>query len=195
MRPIARLGLLMVCALMSFAPSCKAKEVYRDKYVVVQEDAINPLILLNPHAFGDRDYNITVAGRKYRGLRGRRPPYYLTIPGLNMILFVTATPKGYNRTGLDVVFHFIDIQTGEEISVDGHESGFGVDIVPEGKIGDPGSDYIVKVSPPIVVLAERSLTWKEVYTINLKTKRMERVETSFFNPDGSVGKTYVKDFE
>src|SRR5947199_37088 len=80
-------------------------ETYRDKNVVATEKN-PPLYPFNVH--GSKTTYLEVNGKTYQGVRGS-PPYYLDIPGLNSILFVTERPRN------KVVFHVVNLQSKRDV--------------------------------------------------------------------------------
>lgn len=86
-------------------------ETYRDHRVVAGEIP-TPLHFVAVHL--SRPKYLTVHGRTYTGIKGL-PPYYLEVPALDSILFVT---------GMDhQTLHLVNLKTGKEIHMDAGEKG------------------------------------------------------------------------
>ena len=163
--------------LLSFT-SCMAKrtETYQDKNVSAQEKN-PPLYPFNVH--GSKTTSLKLNGKTYDGIRGT-PPYYLEVPELNSILFVTEGRSG------NVFFHVVNLQTREEIKINANESGFGGNIGLVVKPGEDGSDYVEKVESNRICLSKRSFNWKETTVLNLDARAVERLETLYFDANGQV---------
>jgi hypothetical protein len=149
-------------------------ENYRDSKVAGGE-VVRPLNLLAVHS-SQLQY-LTVNGQTYRGVRGL-PPYYLDVPTLNSILFVTGDIGG------QTVFHLVNLLSKQEIKFNGGTSGFGGHIGANRRPHEPFRDYIEGVSSNEVTLAKRTPYWMERTVLNLKTKRVERLGTVYFQADG-----------
>ena len=175
MRSLIKFGTIPVLLLLA---SCVAKrtETYQDKNVFVQEKD-PPLFPFNVHGSG-RTF-LKFNGKTYEGVRGSAP-YYLEVPELKSILFVTEQRSG------KVIFHVANLHTKETIAIDGDESGFGGHIGSAEKPGQKGSDYVEKVETNRIYLSKRSLNWKETTVLNLDTKVVERLETVYLDANGQV---------
>jgi hypothetical protein len=176
-----KFGLIFVALSLT---SCAGKrvETYHDKNVKAQEQN-PPLYPFNVH--GSKGTFLTFDGRTYEGVRGT-PPYYLELPELKSLLFVTEGRNG------KVVFHVVDVQTKREVSIDGDDSGFGGHIGSEVKPGEIGSDYVEKIEGNRIWISKRSFNWKETTVLNLDTKSVERLETIYFNASGQVTNRSVR---
>jgi hypothetical protein len=176
-----KIGLLLLALSMV---SCAGQQVetYRDKNVVAKEEN-PPGFPFNVH--GSKTTYLIVNGKTYKGVRGT-PPYYLDIPQLNSILFVTEERNG------KVTFHLANLQTKKEIAIDGDESGFGGHIGSKKKPGEIMSDYVEKVEPPRVLIAKRSLNWTEITTLNVDSKKVERLDTFFYDQNDQITNHLVR---
>jgi hypothetical protein len=149
-------------------------EKYRDQKVA-GGDIMRPLDFLAAHSSSPR--YLIVGGHTYRGVRGS-PPYYLDVPALNSILFVTGAVGG------DTTFHLVNLMTKEHIEFDGGTSGFGGMIGANRKPGDPFTDYVESASSNKVILSKHTSGWMERTVLNLETKSAERGGTVSFDANG-----------
>jgi len=171
----AVLGVVIVGAItFCFWPS--QRDIFHDKYVVAGE-VRRPINAFAAH-LSTAKY-LTIYGKKYVSVRGS-PPYYLEIPKLNSILFVTENPKH------QVTFHIVNLQTKESIEIDGEGSGFGGDIGSGQTPGDRYTDWIDSVNSNTITLATRSDELKVFTVLNLTTKLLERTEVLYFDKNGAV---------
>jgi hypothetical protein len=83
-----------------------------------------------------------------------------------------------------VEFHVVNLDDGKATTIDGDTSGFGWAIGSGYKPGEEGSDYIESATKSTVTLASRTRHWKEIFVLNLKTKRVEKQETLDYNDKG-----------
>ena len=67
-------------------------------------------------------FYLTVDGKTYKNVSGSAP-FFLDVPELNSILFVTG-----DETHGNVKFHIVNRETGHEIVISGAQSHFGADI-------------------------------------------------------------------
>ncbi len=159
---------------------CRRVETYRDKNVAAWEIRL-PFGLVLPHR--DVPRYLEVAGKAYKGVRGLAP-YYLSIPQLDSILFVTEAPK------YRAVIHIVNLKTKREVAVE-TETSFGSSIGSPRRPGEPMTNYIEKVEPPRIVIADRSLDWKSTMVLNLDAGTVERRETEIYDREGRLTKRYV----
>ena len=150
-------------------------EKYRD-YKAAGGEYVGPLDFLAVHSSQPR--YITVNGHTYRGVRGS-PPYYLDVPALNSVLFVTGDFGG------QTLFHLVNLATKEHIEFEGGTSGFGGHIGANRKAGEPFTDYIEGVSSNKVTLVKRSSDWMERTILNLESKAIEKGGTVYFDTTGT----------
>lgn len=178
LRPTSKRSRLLGSLWVVLTTSCVQghHEVYRDTHVVATQKHA-PLYPLNVHG-GDTVY-LRVGGRSYRNVRGTKP-FYLELPQMHSILFVTEGQP------YKVTFHIVDLENKKEIDIDGDGSGFGWDIGSGRTAGAKFTDYVERVGTNEVVVATRSGRWKSVYTLNLKTKLLERTDTFYYGEGGQV---------
>ena len=89
---------------------------YRDANVSTKFSL--PMFLIFPDIHGSREgrTDIVFNGKTYRNVRGLKP-YYIAVPQLDSILFVTV--------GTNVTFHLARLDTKQVTHIDGGGSGFG----------------------------------------------------------------------
>jgi hypothetical protein len=123
---------------------------------------------------------LTVCGRTYSGVRGVAP-FYLEIPELDSILFVTEDKAD------NVTFHVLNLKTEREIAIDAGNSIFGGHIGGAVKPGHKNfADYVESVHGRIIRLVhDLSPFGKVVIDVNLDSARIEHQETLEFK-GGSV---------
>lgn len=168
--------LILIAGAVTFCFWGKRSQTYRDNKVIGGE-ITRPINALAVHL--SKPKYLTIGGKTYTGVRGL-PPYYLDVPELNAVLFVTEQ-KNHN-----VVFHVVNLETKRDIQIDADSSGFGRRIGSGGKAGDPGTDYIEGVQTKRITVTMRSLDWKETMVLNLATKSIERRETLYLDASGQV---------
>lgn len=170
------LVLIIVGGVLSFCFTGKRIQTFQDSKVTAGEIS-RPIDNLAVHL--SKPKYITIDGKTYEGVRGL-PPYYLEVPELNAILFVT------EQRSHNVVFHLLNLETKHEMQIHAGSSGFGRSIGSGGRAGDPGTDYIEGVLSNRITVAMRSLDWKESMVLNLTTKSIDRRETLDFDSTGRV---------
>lgn len=167
---------ILLCGVVAFCLWGRKVTTYRDDKVSAGE-ITRPLNAFAVHL--SKPKYIEVGGKTYTGVRGL-PPYYLDVPQLNAILFVTQQ-KNYN-----VIFHLVNIETKYDVQIDAGNSGFGWNIGSGRTPGDKYTDYVESVHSNRMRLATRSGDWKETLELNLITKLIERRETLYFDAVGQV---------
>jgi hypothetical protein len=104
------------------------------------------------------DYWISVNGKKYKGVVGK-PPYYLNIPQIGGVFFVT---RDANR-----VAHFC-LQSGEHIAIDVSDTYLGLGI---GNVSqDTEYDVVYGASKALVLIGSRQGDYMLKYEFDLKEK-------------------------
>ena len=149
-------------------------EVFRDKNVVAFEKTWPLYPILGAHT--GKSISLRVAEKTYNKVRGTKP-YYLDLPQIHSILFVTE--EGSYR----VKFHIVDTETKRGVTIDGSGSSFGWDIGSTAA----DADKVEHVDSKLVVLVKFGGDWKEVTSLNLQTLKVERIQT--FDYDRKTGAT------
>jgi len=158
--------------------------VYAEKYRDAKAsggEVVRPLDWFGVHS--SRPSYLTVLGRTYRAVRGT-PPYYIAVPSLASILFVTEGPSH------QVTYHLVNLTTKEHIEFDGGTSGFGGHIGAPRKSGEPFTDYVESVVSNRLTLVKCTTSWIEKTVLNLRTHKIESEETINLEPNSAktVGK-------
>src|SRR5690606_38398288 len=94
------LVLIIVGGVLSFCFTGKRIQTFQDSKVTAGEIS-RPIDNLAVHL--SKPKYITIDGKTYEGVRGL-PPYYLEVPELNAILFVT------EQRSHNVVFHLLNLE-------------------------------------------------------------------------------------
>lgn len=144
--------------------------------------------ILNPHT--DAKTELIVGGETYTNLRGA-PPFYLEVPAGKRILFATHQVAYPYETTL----HVLDLGAKVDIAVDITQTAFGWNIGSGRKPGKKLSDYIEEAADDRIVISTRSIDWKNTTFINLKSKSIERQQTSYYDESGKVTNSVVKESE
>jgi len=161
-----------------------ATEIYRDTNVVA-EIRRRPVYTGNLH--GEETVTLKVHGKNYARVRGSKP-YYIPVPELNTILFVTADQKE------DSTLHVFNLGTKTDHPIPLGGLGFGSNIGQEQfgkKKGDPFTDYVENIQTNSIVIVTRSLRWKEATLLNLNSGVVERKETWLYSANGDINAHYV----
>jgi hypothetical protein len=179
-RLISKTVLCLLFALLIvgifFCCTGRKVETYHDDYVKAGKIQ-SPINLFFAHV-SEKRY-LTINTRTYKGVRGFEP-YYLKIPKLNSILFVT---EGATHR---VTFHVVNLMTKVEIPIDGETSGFGWNIGAGRKPGDVDTDYVESTQSNNIAIAQRSLNWKETTILNLDRRKIEREEILEYDISGQI---------
>lgn len=156
--------------------SCLAREteVYRDKNVVAFEKTWPFYPILGLHT--GKSIGLKVAAETYYHVRGMKP-YYVELPQIHSILFVT------EGGSYKVAFHIVNLDTQKSIAIDGDGSSFGWDIGSTAA----DADKVEHADERTVVLAKYGGDWKELTTIDLQARKVERIQT--FDYDRKTGTT------
>lgn len=136
-----------------------------------------PLDLLAVHS--GRENFIRVGGRTYRGVRGLQP-FYLRLPLLDSILFVTSS-------GSDALeFHIVKTEDCKEVTIKGEKLSFGGHIGDPDPPGSPYTDYVDKESLDELVLATRYPLARTRVFLNLRAKKVTKVDYDEFDEQGRI---------
>jgi hypothetical protein len=176
MRTVAAITFILVIVVVGFNFSKRRVVTYRDTNVIGGEIS-SPLDVIAVHS--SKPQYLTINGKTYQGVRGS-PPYYLEIPELHSLLFVTTDR---NRM---VKFNIINLSTKKEISIDGDGSSFGWNIGVNRNPGDKLTDYIESSQTNKIIIATRSLDWKETTILNLDSRSVEKTEILRYDQNNVV---------
>ena len=142
----------------------KQTTIYQDNKVIAKRGT-RVFDFVNIHG-SDNPVYLIIDGKIFKGIRGSAP-FYLGIPELQSILFVT------QDSNQKVTFHVFNLQTRQSIDIDGQGSGFGRDIGANRKPGEAFTDYIQSSVRNKIVLVKDTGSWKEIMTLNLDSRSME----------------------
>lgn len=184
MRSLPNLGLLAIFFVVSMSLALFFRYFVLGTPVVTYKDDIiawgtvhRPLDTLAVHS-GSENF-IRVDGRIYRRVRGL-PPFYLRLPLLHSILFVTDV--GNDR----VDFHFVKLESWTEVIIHGERLSFG------GHIGDPNppgsayTDYVDKEAAGEIVLATRYPHARTRVFLDLPARKVTKVDYDEFDDEGRI---------
>jgi len=121
-------------------------------------------------------------GRQFRDVLGV-PPYYLDVPQLHSVLFVTRVNDG----GTNAI-HILDRQTGRDVEIP-TIADFGRSI---GLTNGPFLEYVETVEPGKISVASESgigPPTKTVFHLNLQTAKMDSRDIFHFDRNGTITNT------
>ena len=159
-RALAILAVLLICAQACLAAET---EVYRDKNVVAFEKTWPFYPILGLHT--GKSIGLKVAGKTYYKVRGMKP-YYLDLPDIHSILFVTESDS------YKFVYHVVNLETKKSVEISGDDTIFGWHI----GAGTAEADRVEHADASTAVLVAYGGDWKEVITLNLQALKVERVQ-------------------
>ena len=178
-----RIGIAIVIVLsVSLVVICLAGwrvQAYRDGQVSAGE-IVTPVNFISPHA--DVTHYLTVFGRTYRGVQGMKP-FYLAIPDLNSILFVTGDG--------DQVFHLVNLGTKRERHITAEKSGFGGHIGSARAAGEPYTDFVVSATTNRVVVASEYPDAKKSLYLDFGAGKIQQVVYEKYMDQVTNRTTYV----
>ena len=121
--------------------------------------------LQNIFAHLNEEFYLTIDGRTYKHVRGTSP-FYLDIPELNSILFVTGKMDARST------FHIYDLSLKSEIMIEGGPIGFGWDI---GGItnAESWSVRVLNATSNEVRLISEGGIGKEIISLELKSRTIK----------------------
>ncbi len=122
---------------------------------------------------------LAIDGRIFDRVKGS-PPYYLGIPELNSILFVTRMNGGNMR------LHLFNLGNGKDVQIETHDSGFGTGIGFQGAPRGAGADSVEYVQSNRVTVGMLGAGWKQSLVLNLDTASVERRELRYLDNNGKV---------
>jgi hypothetical protein len=147
---------------------------YRDENVACGK-VRRPLDALAVHSGGESF--IRVGGKTYRGVRGLQP-FYLRLPRLHSILFVTDV----GRDGVE--FHIVRIGDWAEARIRDEKLSFGSHIGYPDTPGSPYTDFVEKEGPDELVLATRYPRARTLVFLDLKARLVTKVEYDELDESG-----------
>jgi hypothetical protein len=105
-------------------------------------------------------------------------PFYLSVPQLNSILFVTEDRAGR------ATFHLFNVTAGTDVEIVGGNSDFGGHIGAPRPPGDDLTDYIESADTTAVVLATRNANRKIITVLDLTSRTVAKVEDVVLDSNG-----------
>jgi hypothetical protein len=149
---------------------------YKDEVVTCGE-VRRPLDVLAVHS--GRENFIRVGGRTYRRVRGLQP-FYLRLPRLDSILFVTSAGDS------GVEFHIVRVGDWTDIKIRGEKLSFGAHVGAPDSPGSPYTDYVESASKEEIVLTTRYPRGRKLLYLNLRTRSVTRVEDEVVDESGHI---------
>src|SRR5262249_6535241 len=110
------------------------------------------------------------------------PPYYLTVPELHSILFVTATGSYEHK----VVYHLCNTNSFQTVDIKDNGSTFGGNIGGTNTTDGHFRDYVQRAEPHLLVLAADYPNLTKRYYISLGSRTVERVVQDHFDNGGNL---------
>jgi hypothetical protein len=138
-------------------------ETYRGQFVTGGE-LVRPITAISVHS-SSPNY-LTVFGRTYRDVQGLKP-FYLDIPSLDSILFVTGDD--------DQTFHLVNLRTKKHSSVHTSKTSFGAHIGSNRPPGEPYVDFVESVTNNSVVVATQYPNGKKFYFLDFGAGTLDRI--------------------
>jgi hypothetical protein len=171
---------LSVIAVLLLVPAAlfwpRRVETYRDKHVVAGQIR-RPIYELAVHV--SKPQYLVINGRTYEGVKGTAP-FYLEVPQLNSILFVTEAGRG-------ITFHLVNLETQKEISIAGGEKAFGGNIGGKQTNPDePYRDFIEKADQNELVAATRYPDAKKYFYLDLTSRKLSKVVYDAHDVNGQL---------
>ena len=159
-----------ICAIC-YCADASTKVIFKDDKVTVTE-TLHSYIPFSAHAGISDTISITVFGKTYKGVRGWQP-FYLEIPGTNLILFVTG--PDHNGSG-NAVVHLINLKTKDEKHFRAYDSHIGSNIHPKEKQTEQNFEKIENVTNNTVVISAGFLDRRYRYYLDLAKPSFEKEE-------------------
>jgi hypothetical protein len=151
-------------------------ETYKDNVVSAGLVRV-PLRLINPHV--DQNNYLEVHGKYYEHVRGVQP-YYLPLPEIEAILFVTEDRSNHAE------FHIVSLKSGKVTDIFGGKSSFGGHITNQRQQGEPYTDYVDKVTPQELYLASRYPDAENITVLDLEHHKVGRTERNEYDDSGKI---------
>jgi len=141
-----------------------------------------PLDTLAVHA--SRENFLRVGGKIYRRVRGLQP-FYLRLPQLQSILFITDV----GRDGAD--FHIVRTNDWSELRIRGEKLSFGGHIGDPDPAGSPYTDFVEKEDNGELVLATKYPRARTLVFLDLKERKVSKVVYNEFDEAGRTNSQSV----
>jgi hypothetical protein len=124
------------------------------------------MVFIFPDVHGrEARWDISVDGKVYRNVRGLKP-YYIKVPELDSILFVTGATNA--------TFHLVSLATRKEIVIDGGSSPFGVWIGWNSPYPPGVSNYVASADSDGLLLVTLNDQKRVTEYLDLKARRLEK---------------------
>jgi hypothetical protein len=175
---IAILGAAIAGYFVLCFPSRRV-EIYRDQFVRAG-DLVSPISLIAPHV--DRPHYLSVFGETYRGVQGLKP-FYLEVPALNSILFVTGDD--------DQTFHLVNLKTKKHLRVNASKTGFGGHISSVRQTGEAYTDFVERVTTNFVTVATQYPEAKKSFFLDFNAGRLDRIVYEEYKDHATNRSVYV----
>jgi len=160
---------LFLASFGVFATGCRYKlQQFQDKNASGGE-LRSPLQKIFAHL--SEEFYIKVNGKTFKDVRGTLP-FYLEIPQLHSILFVTG------KMDCPARFHVCDLKTKREKIIEGGPVGFGWDIGGSKKQGEPWTVSLVNATTNKVTLAWKTQEKEALIVLNLNSGRVQMKPTA-----------------
>ena len=173
--------ILIAVSSLIFVGCVKTTNVaYSDKNVAVSfKNTVNLVSVHASHGY----YEMTVCGVKYSGVRGYNP-FYLSIPEMDSILFVT----GRDYDNGQAMVHIVNLKTKTEIHFPAYDSHIGSNI----RTNSPDmSEVVEKIDGSQIIIHAEGLERSFRYYIDLSKPRLEKEEAEFRNSPLGTTNRYV----
>jgi len=180
-KALLQLSVIAMCAVC-YCANASTEVVYKDNKVTVTE-TLHSYIPFSVHVSISDTISIKVFGETYKDVRGYNP-YYLEIPGTNLILFVTG--PDHNGSG-NAVVHLVNLSTKTEKHFRAYDSHIGSNI----RFADVQKEFekIESVAGSEVVISAGFLDRRYHYYLNFAKPEFEKEEG--IEPLPSLGRTNI----
>ena len=133
----------------------------------------------SPRSGGPITNSVVFNGKVFRNVLGY-PPYYIDVPQLDSVLFVTrSTAAGSN------LIHILNLKTDQEVQIP-TIADFGRSI---GSTNGGFLEYLERAEPGKISVASEigvGVLMKRVYNLNLRTATMESRDTYYYDRRGNM---------
>lgn len=163
----AAFQLIFLCLICT---SCYQVHYSHYKDANVKAITVQPMFLAFPDAAANGfRTDLKVFGKTYRDVRGLEP-YYINVPALDSILFVTGNNVGQAKA----TFYLVSVATHQVTKVDGDDSPFGIYIGWDGTYPPGATNYIASADTNGLVLVTGDSQKRVREYLDLRTKTLER---------------------